>query len=337
MTSATPTTTPDIRLGITPTCWTNDDFPLMGDDIAFEQSLSEIAFAGFQGCSIGHKFPKTVRELAAALELRDLSITEPWTSTFFTVPDGEDRTYREFQERLDFLSKLNDFADAGKLRVRCDTIGVAEFGNSVHLQTLSLKSNRRTFSKEQWDALGTGLNALGELAAERDFKVAYHPHMGTGVQTQEELVTLMQNTDERYVHLLLDVGHLTWAGGNPVEVIEGDHGHRIKHVHLKNIRRDVFNRPSMAAGSFRDYVEAGIFTVPGDKEGMVDFPSIINALKRRNYQGWLVVEAEQEFQRDGLQPLHYARLARGYLAELGVGAEYTGRPYSELVGLQPCE
>jgi inosose dehydratase len=314
---------PSIHLGITPTCWTNDDFPLIGDHITFEQTLSEIALAGYEGCSVGHKFPTSVRDLGNALELRDLSITEPWVSTFFTVPDGADRTYRDFHERIDFLTRLNRFPDAGERRIPCTTIGVAEFGNSVHLQSLSLKNNKPVLNDSQFTQLAEGLNALGEMAHRSGFNLAYHPHMGTGIQTQDDLNKLMESTDPQFVHLLLDTGHLTWAGGNPLEVINA-HGGRIRHVHLKNLRRSVLANSSLDSASFEEYVRAGIFTVPGDPAGTVDFKQIIKALKERGYSGWMVVEAEQEFRRDGLQPLYYAKLARQHLKTLGIGPVLPG-------------
>jgi inosose dehydratase len=318
---------PSIRLGITPTCWTNDDFPLIGDHITFEQTLSEIALAGYEGCSIGHKFPTSIRDLGTALELRDLSITEPWVSTFFTVPDGADRTFRDFQERIDFLTRLNRFPDAGEPRVPCTTIGVAEFGNSVHLQSLSLKNNKPVLNDAQFKQLAEGLNALGEMAHRSGFELAYHPHMGTGIQTQDDLIRLMESTNPTFVHLLLDTGHLTWAGGNPLDIINGPHGNRIRHVHLKNLRRSVLANSSLDNASFEEYVRAGIFTVPGDPAGTIDFTPIVNALKALPYNGWMVVEAEQEFRRDGLQPLYYAKLARQYLKKLGIGPDLPRREW----------
>lgn len=298
---------PDTHIGITPTGWTNDDFPLLGDDIPFEQCVSELALAGFEGCSIGHKFPTDVNELNAALELRSLSITEPWVSTFFTVPGMKKRTIAAFEERMDFLSQI-------KGPVRTQSIGVAEFGNSIHLMPISLSDSKPKFTDEQWRLLAEGLDEIGMLAKERDFQLVYHPHMGTGVQTQDEVNTLMHRTKAEYVHLLLDTGHLYWAGGDSVAVIDA-HASRIRHVHLKNIRRAVRDRPGLASGSFEEFVKAGIFTVPGDRTGSVPFPDILRALASKQYKGWLVVEAEQD-PHGPRPPLHYAKLAADYLRGL---------------------
>ncbi|MBX9398365.1 myo-inosose-2 dehydratase [Streptomyces sp. TRM72054] len=299
----------DTHIGITPTGWTNDDFPLLGDDIPFEQCVSEIALAGFAGCSIGHKFPTDVNKLNAALALRGLSVTEPWVSTFFTVPGMRKRTIAAFQERMDFLDQTT-----GPVRTR--SIGVAEFGNSIHLMPISLSDSKPKFTEDQWKALAEGLNEIGRLAKRRDFQLVYHPHMGTGVQTQAEVDTLMHRTNAEYVHLLLDTGHLYWAGGDPVAVINA-HSARIKHVHLKNIRDAVRDRSALASASFEEFVRAGIFTVPGDRTGGVSFPEVLKALETKQYKGWLVVEAEQD-PHGPLPPLHYAKLARDYLRRLGL-------------------
>jgi inosose dehydratase len=305
----TPTRLAGTHLGITPTGWTNDDFPLLGDDIPFEQCASEIRLAGFEGCSIGHKFPTDVDRLNAALALRELSITEPWVSTFFTVPGMRKKTIAAFEERMDFL-------DAIEGRVKTRSIGVAEFGNSIHLMPVSLRDSKPEFTEQQWQALGKGLDELGRLARKRDFQLVYHPHMGTGVQTRDEVDTLMGRTDAAHVHLLLDTGHLYWAGADPVAVIKA-YGARIRHVHLKNIRVSVRDRPALASASFEEFVRAGIFTVPGDRAGRVPFPAVLKALERMKYQGWLVVEAEQD-PHGKLPPLHYAKMARGYLRGLGL-------------------
>jgi inosose dehydratase len=300
-----------IHLGITPTCWSNDDFPLIGNDIPMEQCLSEIALAGFEGCSIGHTFTTDADALAAAMHLRGLSVSEPWMSTYFTVPEGCERTARELLKVLGFLKRLN----AAGPPVKTGVIGVAEFGGAVHLQAVSLRANKPEFTDAQWTELCEGLNKIGEITANQGFRLAYHPHMGTGVQSGADIDRLMRHTDPRHVGLLLDTGHLAWAGVDPVDVIER-HRDRIAHLHLKNVRGSVRADGALADGSFREYVEAGIFTVPGDGDGDVDFDAVLKALRPgESYRGWLVVEAEQD-PHAGPPPLYYAQLARSYLARV---------------------
>ncbi|MER7052144.1 myo-inosose-2 dehydratase [Streptomyces sp. NPDC000351] len=289
-----------VSLGITPTCWTNDDFPTIGADISFEQCVSEIALAGFEGCSVGHKFPTDPRALSQALTLRGLRVSEPWASTYFTVRDMRERTLAGFREQLDFVQEVGG-----------DQVVVAELGHAVHQQAVALAANRPVFDDAAWDALLTGLDELGRMAADRGMFLCYHHHMGTGVQSRADVDRLLAGTDPDLVHLLLDTGHLTLAGDDPLALAR-DHARRIAHVHLKDVRPDVLEYFRREDPSFHDAVLAGIFTVPGD--GMTDFGPLLRALADAGYRGWLVVEAEQD--PANAHPLTYAKKAREYLRTL---------------------
>lgn len=288
-----------VFVGITPTGWTNDDYPLLGNDISFGQCVSEMALAGYQGCSIGHKFPTDEAVLKEELSRRGLRVSEPWASTFFTVRDMGDRTVEDFKTVMARIKRLGG-----------ETVVVAELGHAVHQQPVPPIANKPVFSDAQWDALVTGLNGLGRLAAEADMTLCYHHHMGTGVMTRAETDRLMAETDEETVHLLLDTGHLYWAGDDPVSLAR-DYAPRIRHVHLKDIRKDVMDRCNAEKRTFIESVMEGVFTVPGD--GVIDFPAVFQALSGAGYRGWLMVEAEQDAAK--ANPLDYARMARAYIRE----------------------
>lgn len=286
-----------VYVGITPTGWTNDDFPLMGNDISFGQVVSEMALAGYQGCSVGHNFPKDEAVLKAELDRRGLRVSEPWASTFFTVRDMGERTVQQFRDTMGFIKRMGG-----------NTVVVAELGGAVHQQPVPPIANKPVFSDDQWAALTQGLDQLGRIAAEADMSLCYHHHMGTGVMTRPETDRLMSETDPEVVHLLLDTGHLYWAGGDPLALAR-DYGSRIRHVHLKDIRKDIMDRCNAAHLSFGESVAEGVFTVPGD--GVIDFEPIFAALSEANYRGWLMVEAEQDAAK--ANPLDYARKARDYI------------------------
>ena len=289
-----------VWVGITPTGWTNDDLPALGDEIPFEQCVSEIALAGYDGCSVGHKFPTDPAELRDALELRGLRVSEPWHSTYFTVEAMRDRTLEGFKRQMDFIAEMGG-----------TDIGLAELGRAVHQQPVALKPNKPVFDEEQWRVLTEGLNELGSLARGEGMYLCYHHHMGTGVQSREEVDRLLATTEPDAVHLLLDTGHLAWAGDDPLALAR-DAGRRIRHVHLKDIRREVMERCDREGLSFLDGVRSGVFTVPGD--GMIDFAPILAALDDAGFEGWLVVEAEQDAAK--AHPLTYAMQARRHLGEI---------------------
>ncbi|WTO35364.1 myo-inosose-2 dehydratase [Streptomyces achromogenes] len=302
MTSTVPNLGPDkVSLGVTPTLWWNDDFPLIDIGIPFEQCVSEMALAGFQGCSIGHKYPADPAVLKKALDLRGLKVSEPWVSTYFTIGE-KDRTIENFKRQLEFLEKVG-----GR------DIVVAEFGLSSHLQPIPVFKQRPEFTDKEWDLLTGGLNEIGRLAADKNMRLCYHHHMGTGVQTAEDIDRLMAHTDPDRVHLLFDTGHLQFAGDDPLKTAE-KHKQRIKHVHLKNVRQSVADKVRSDHLSFQEGILQGVFTVPGDPEGAIDFEPVLSTLGEAGFEGWLVVEAEQN--PATAHPLTYAKTARGYLAEV---------------------
>jgi len=289
-----------VRLGVTPTLWWNDDFPSMDIGIPFGQCVSEMALAGFQGCSIGHKYPTDLAELKSALDLRGLQVSEPWVSTYFTIANMERQTIANFEERLAFMKAMGG-----------TDIVVAEFGRSSHVLPIALFANRPVFDDREWDLLAAGLNRLGEIAAGSAMRLCYHHHAGTGVMTRADIDRLMAATNPETVHLLLDTGHLALAGDDPLPAAQA-YGRRIKHVHLKDVRSNVVSQVREEDLSFQAGIEAGVFTVPGD--GSIEFVPIFEALADADYEGWLVVEAEQDPAK--ANPLEYAIMARSYLRKV---------------------
>ncbi|MET7683170.1 myo-inosose-2 dehydratase [Streptomyces sp. NPDC005423] len=301
MTDVTERLSPDkVKLGVCCTLWWNDDFPSIDAGISFGQAVSDMALAGFEGCSLGHKYPADTAELKAALDLRGLRVSEPWTSTYFTVGNMRQKTIAAFEETLARIRALGG-----------SELVVAEFGASSHLLPVDVFANRPVFTDPQWDALTSGLDELGKIAGSAGMKLSYHHHMGTGVMTRADIDRLMASTDPGYVHLLLDTGHIAFAGDDPLELARA-YADRIGHVHLKSVRPEIVRRVREEGLSFQEGIEFGVFTVPGD--GGIDFRPILGALGAAHYQGWLVVEAEQDPNK--AVPLEYAKKARAYLADV---------------------
>jgi inosose dehydratase len=290
-----------VWMGITPTSWWNDDFLDIDIGIPFGQCVSEMALAGYHGCSVGHKYPTDIEVLKRELGLRGLRVSEPWTSTFFTQKAMTEETIADFRKSLEFIKAMGG-----------TDIVVAELGFSVHQRPVALLANRPIFDDCHWNALTAGLNHLGKIACDEGMRLCYHHHMGTGVQTREQVDRLMGATDPNLVHLLFDTGHITFSGDDALSMAKA-YGARIKHVHLKNIRRPIMELAIAQNMSFKEAIEAGIFTVPGDPEGCIDFGPIFQALADHDYEGWLVVEAEQDPAK--APPLLYAKMARTYLRE----------------------
>jgi len=287
----------NIKLAIAPIGWSNDDMPELGAHISFEQCIKEMAEAKYQGCEIGNKFPRDPDILHAALSSHNLSVASAWYSTFFTEPGREQETIAGFIKHMTFLQTMG-----------AKVIVVCECGHSVQGLAKPVFENQPQFTDSEWRALVSGLHHIGELAKQNNMTIVYHPHMGTGIQHEAEIDRLMQETNPSLVSLLLDTGHLYFSGHQPLTTLQ-KHGERIKHVHLKDIRDETLKQTKAQSLSFLDAVKAGVFTVPGD--GCIDFEPVFQYLLKMNYQGWWVVEAEQD--PDKAVPLVYAKMAREYL------------------------
>ena len=289
-----------IKLGIAPIGWTNDDMPALGGDNTFEQCISEMALAGFTGCEVGNKYPKDTAVLKAALDLRGMRIASKWFSSFLATKPYEE-TEIEFLKELDYLEALG-----------ADRINISEQSNSVQgNEELSIFDNKVIFTDEEWDKLCDGLNKLGEIALNRGFKLCFHHHMGTGVQTIAETEHLMEGTDKKFVFLCYDSGHFTFSGENPLYILS-KYPERIGHIHLKDVRAEVLKQAIKGNWSFLKSVREGTFTVPGD--GCVDFTSIFAEIEKNGYEGWLLVEAEQDPAK--ANPFQYAQMARNYIKRM---------------------
>lgn len=288
-----------VKLGIAPIAWTNDDMVDLGKENTFEQCISEMALAGFTGSEVGNKYPRDIEVLKYYLGLRGIEVASAWFSSFLTTAPYEE-TEKAFIKHRDFLYEMG-----------AKVIVVSEQGHSIQgeMETPVFKS-KYVFNDGEWKLLADGLNKLGKLALEKDMKIVFHHHMGTGVQTTEEIDKLMELTDENLVYLLFDTGHLVYSGENPIEILK-KYFSRIKHIHLKDIRPEVVKEVRDNSLSFLKGVRKGTFTVPGD--GCIDFKPIFDILKEKEYEGWLIVEAEQD--PAIANPLEYAIKARTYIRE----------------------
>lgn len=288
----------NIKLGIAPIAWTNDDMPDLGAENTFRQCVSEMALAGFSGCEVGNKYPKDVKELKKQLDMRGLSIANQWFSSFILTQPME-KVERDFAAQCEFLHAMG-----------AKIIGASEQSYSIQGTDIPVFEGKYVMNAKEWEKLAAGLNKLGKIAQSYGISLTYHHHMGTVVQTAEETDRLMEMTDPGLFSLLYDTGHLAYCGEDVTEVLK-KHAGRVKHVHLKDIRPDVVNKVRAERLSFLQGVRAGTFTVPGD--GAIDFAPVFDILDRAGYKGWMIVEAEQD--PAAADPLEYALKARKYIAE----------------------
>jgi myo-inosose-2 dehydratase len=280
-----------IRIGANPIGWSNDDLQELGGKTPLEVCLREAKEAGFEGMELGHKFPRKAPALKQALEPFGLACVSGWYSAELLKRDVK-AELKALKPHLDLLKAMGS-----------KVLVFAETSSTVHTDRRMPLSKRPVLARDAWKGFGQRITQVAEHTLKSGVRLVYHHHVGTVVQSADDIEQLMSETGEA-VHLLLDTGHATWAGANPIALARR-YRHRISHVHAKDVRKDVMVRARLADWSFLDAVVEGVFTVPGD--GMVDFPGVLKELK--GYSGWIVVEAEQDPAK--ALPLTYAKM--GYV------------------------
>jgi inosose dehydratase len=286
-----------IRLGIAPIGWSNDDLPELGGDIPLERCLREAREAGYAGVEKGGKFPMEPQALGALLAEHGLTLITGWFS-------GELRFGEVDDEKRRIAPQLRLFTTLGApVMVYAETTGTVQGQIEVPV------AERPRMPHEEFKRYGEKLTRLAEWLRAEGCPLTFHHHMGTVVETEEEIDWLMANTGDA-VGLLFDTGHLTFAGGRIPDTLRR-HGRRINHIHCKDIRQDVLTRLKRERWSFLKGVIEGVFTVPGD--GSIDFGEVARLLAEIGYAGWVVVEAEQDPAK--ANPLEMARIGHRALTE----------------------
>ncbi|MFQ5567178.1 MAG: myo-inosose-2 dehydratase [Paracoccaceae bacterium] len=286
-----------IRFGTNPIAWSNDDDRSLGADISLERCLREAAAIGFDGIELGHKMPSDPAELKAALAPHDLSLVSGWHSLNL-LSHGVEAEKAAIRPHLDLLEAMG-----------CAVCIVCETSNAIHGDDAVALADKPVLARGDWPGFGAAVEEIAQFCAGQGLTLAYHHHMGTVVETRAEIDALMAATGPA-TRLLLDTGHALLAGADP-GALAREHMGRVAHIHAKNVRPAVAAQVWEERLSFLGAVRRGVFTVPGDPRGAVDIAPVLRTAGEHGYDGWLVVEAEQdpavhdpvEFQSLGLKSL----------------------------------
>jgi inosose dehydratase len=289
-----------IRIGANPIGWSNDDLQDIGGATPLETCLAEAREAGFVGMELGHKFPREPKALKAALEPFGMACISGWYSAELLKRDA-DEEMKHLRAHLDLLKAMGS-----------TVLVFAETSNAIHGDRSKPLSQRPVMAAGEWAEFGRRITQVAERTLAEGVRLVYHHHMGTIVESEADIDAFMAATGEA-VHLLLDTGHATWGGADPVKLAERYRA-RISHVHAKDVRKGVMEQARREDWSFLDAIlgkgkELGVYTVPGD--GMVDYTSVFKALP--GYSGWVVVEAEQDPEK--AHPLTYAKNGVAHLKQ----------------------
>ena len=271
--------------------------PELGGEITLEQCLSDASKAGYSGIESGGKFPKTSKKLLPKLEKEKLQLCSGWygASLLKNTPKEEFELMR---------AQMNLFIDC-----KAPCMVFAEITNSVQGDPKTPLSQKPRLTNDEWKRLILRINEISKMMMNEGMPLAYHHHMGTVIETEDETRRLIENTNNN-VKLLIDTGHMLFARGNSIKLTE-DFFERIIHVHCKDIRKEVLDKSLKNDSTFRQAFLDGAFTVPGD--GCIDYKPFLTVLKNKNYKGWLVVEAEQDPAK--ANPFEYAKIGYNYLSK----------------------
>ena len=293
------------KLGMSPIAWWNDDLVELSDDVSLEECLRQSRSAGFTGMEKGRRFPDDPKVMLPILKAADVTLCGGWFSGTLVNEDLEANKAR--------IAPMIALFKA----VNAPCIVYGEVGRSIQGDRSKPLATKPKLSDDEMKAYAKKVTAFGEWAADQGMPLSYHHHMAAVVETEPELDAFMKYSGAG-IPLLLDAGHLAFAGGDVLRAIDNHHA-RINHVHVKDVRMPVINGLDRSKQSFLDAVALGAFTVPGD--GSLDFEAIVKRLASYGYEGWFVVEAEQDPVKS--PPLEMAKIGHRELLRVMAAAGYT--------------
>jgi inosose dehydratase len=293
------------KLGMSPIAWWNDDLAELSDDVSLEECLRQSRSAGFTGMEKGRRFPEDPKEMLPILKKADVTLCGGWFSGTLT--------HEGLSENKDRIAPMIELFKA----VNAPCIVYGEVGLSIQGDRRKPLATKPVLEDSDMKSYGRKMTEFGEWCAEQGMPLSYHHHMGAVVQFEHELDAFMNHSGPG-IPLLFDTGHLAFAKGDVMRAINKHHK-RITHVHTKDVRNEVLAKLDWGKQSFLDAVALGAFTVPGD--GSLDFKAIVQAFANHGYEGWFVVEAEQDPKKN--PPLKMAHVGHKELMRVMTAAGYS--------------
>lgn len=290
------------KIGAHPINWVGEDVKEHGENTTYTQILDDMESLGLLGTEMGRKYPKDIEILKQELAKRGIQLVSQWKSVLFSDPAYRNEELKSYRKHAEFLREMG-----------CKVISTCEIGGSPQFDPRRAPTQKGVIRLDEagWNSLATGLNAAGAIAKENGLTLTYHHHGGTVVERPEEIDRLMELTDPEVVSLLFDTGHAYFGGADPLTVLR-KHYDRIAYVHLKDVRKTQLQKAREEQEDFIACIRRGVFTLPGT--GDLDFRPILNELLKRGYNGWAMLEGEQD---PALHPPYeYARKALEYLNKI---------------------
>lgn len=292
----------NMKLGISPINWVNEDVPELGNHYTCDQLLRDMTRLGFSGTEMSRKFPQDAETLRQTLGTRGIQLVSQWKGVLFSDPVLQQSELDAYRTHVNFLKQMG-----------CKQVVTCEIGKSPHAdpRCTSKAVKADPLTEDEWKYMVDGLHQAGEICREQGMELVYHHHASTVIESPEQIERLLEMTDPQVVHLLYDTGHAYYGGGDPLKILQKYYD-RIRHVHLKDVRSNVLDEVRRGKLDFKTAIVKGVFTTPGD--GCIDFEPIIGELLDQGYIGWAIIEAEQD--PNVANPYEYAEKAKKYLASV---------------------
>jgi len=284
-----------ISLGIAPIAWSNDDMPDLGGDTPIETCLFEARSAGFRGIELGGKFPRNPSTIKYLLNKFNLELPGGWYGAHLYERSVEEE-WQAMQNQIELYKLINS-----SVFIFADVSGSIQGEQKIPL------SKRPRLKDNEWSDYCNKISEIAKRLSDIGLPMSYHEHMGTIIQSEQDIYRLLDNTDDK-TSLLFDTGHIFFAKGDYESILK-KYISRVNHVHCKDIRKEILNRSLSNDLSFRDSFLEGVFTVPGD--GYINYKPLFETLYDNKYSKWLIVEAEQDPKK--ANPLKYAKIGYKYL------------------------
>ena len=276
-----------------------------------------MAAAGYAGTELGDWgfLPTDPAALAADLARRQLALVAAFVPIALARPEAIDEGVARVVRTARLLDEACRAGATGPVGP-APLLVLADDNASVPNRTARAGRIREAdgLTPQQWDAFAQRAERVA--AAVRDgagLRTVFHHHCAGYVETPEEIDALLSRTDPSLLGLCLDTGHLTFAGGDPVDALS-HYGDRIWHVHFKDCEPAIAAQSRVEGWDYHTAVRRGIFCELG--RGMVPFGRVLDLLRARDYAGWIVVEQDV---LPGLgTPAASATRNRAYLGRLGI-------------------
>ena len=287
-----------INLGIAPIAWSNDDMPDLGGDTPIETCLFEARSAGFRGIELGGKFPRNPGTIKYLLNKFNLEMPGGWYGAHLNERSVEEE-WQAMQNQIELHKLINS-----------SVFIFADVSGSIQGEPIIPLSKRPILKDNEWDDYCNKISEISKRLSDIGLPMSYHEHMGTIIQSEQDVYRLLDNTDDK-TSLLFDTGHILFAEGDYESILK-KYVSRVNHVHCKDIRKEILNRSLSNDSSFRDSFLEGVFTVPGD--GCINYKPLFETLHDNKYSKWLIVEAEQDPKK--ANPLKFAKIGYKYLNKI---------------------